>query len=311
MKKSHKKNIACIWLATSILVLPLSSYAQSNEAEQTSSKGFAALLIPSVTNALISVITNVFTNGATCVLSNVFSFLGAADNPACKSKNTTQSVIPGNSGSFNTDVSSVPAVSASQAEGLVTQPMFAFVIKKLESNAPNAREIGEFASGKFAQGETPNFQIKTGESFSIAFSTTVPGRVHLINKDAEQTITQSPLYETIPGADNRMPRLHEGGILMAGKPGLETLDVVFTPCISPAYVNDSRVQPFVKKLDPCTSDSAIKQYKPIKAGNVTEIGKIMVFPANADPSKPVALAPQNYSKGELLRFQIAIDHVAN
>ena len=158
----------------------------------------------------------------------------------------------------------------------------------------------------------PAFTVTSGESFALKFSTTVPGRVRLINTDVDQAVSQSAVYEAVPGADNRMPREHEGGILMTGKPGTEFLDVEFVPCISQALAGHQAVMPYATSLPPCSQEPATKQYRPAKAnglGAVADLGgKAMSFPANADPTQPVAIAPIGYAKGEMLRFRLRILH---
>ena len=316
--------IACAVLVASIACMPIVVNAQTVENDQSGGKGwFALLLLPKVKEALVGAISTAFSSGASCVFSNLFSFMGAADNPACKPKTDPQTInnVPNNgTGSLTTStpVAATPtasAVTTAQAEGLAAQPILTYIVKKLASHEPNAQETGVITNGQFEKDGSPTFKIRTGESFAIAFSTTVPGRVRLINTDVDQNVSPSSLYETLPGADNRLPRLHEGGILMTGKAGVEFMDVEFTPCIAQSYAQDPRVLPFVNQLKPCTAESATKSYKPAQAsgkGGVADFGgKAMLFPTNANPAQPVAISPTNYSKGELLRFRIMIDHVAN
>ena len=321
------RSIACAVLTTSIAFTPVGVIAQATGNDQGGGKGWLTLLLlPQVKDALVGAFSTAFRSGASCVFSNLFSFMGAKENSECKPKVDPQTInnVPSNGTTSLTTASSpaestvatatVTAVTPVQAEGLAKQPILTYIVKKLAGPEPNAQEIGVIANGQLEKDGSPNFKIRTGESFAIAFSTTVPGRVKLINTDVDTHVSESSVYETIPGSDNRLPRLHEGGILMTGKPGVESLDVEFTPCIAQTYAQDPRVLPFVNLLTPCTVETAIKSYKPAQAsgkGGVANLGgKAMAFPLNANPGQPVAIAPSNYAKGDLLRFRILIDHEA-
>lgn len=194
------------------------------------------------------------------------------------------------------------------------QPVFSFVVQKLANSFVGAETLGILASQPLQEGQEPAFDITTDQAFAVLFATSVPGRVRLINTDVDQVVATSSVYEAIPANDNRMPRQHEGGILMTGKPGTEWLDVEFTPCISPSLKQNPSVTGFVGILNPCGNESATKQYPPAlangKGGAAAFGGKAMAFPVGADPSQPVALAPSNYAKGDTLRFRIKINHQA-
>ena len=101
---------------------------------------------------------------------------------------------------------------------------------------------------------------------------------------------------------------------MTGRPGVEYLDVEFVPCISQSLSQHPSVMSFVNSLPACTNEAATKDYRPAQPsgkGGVADFGgKAMSFPASADPSQPVAIAPANYAKGEMLRFRLRIDHIA-
>jgi hypothetical protein len=206
------------------------------------------------------------------------------------------------------------ALSPQAVAGLSSQPLLTFVVQKLASAAPNAAVLGILAQDSLSAQAEPSFVVHTGEAFALTFSTTVPGRVRLINTDADQAVSVSSLYEAVPGSDNRMPREHEGGVLMTGRPGTEFLDVEFVPCVSPALAQHPAVAGFVGTLPACAQESATRQYSPAQAngkGGLADLGgKAMSFPSNADPTQPVALAPGNYAKGEALRFRLRIVHQA-
>lgn len=210
-----------------------------------------------------------------------------------------------------------PMLSGSAASLLSSQPVLSFLVQKLANEQPRAAVVDVLAQDQQLTGSNePGFVIRTGEAFAIRFSTSVPGRVRLINTDVDNVVTPSSLYEAIPGSDNRMPREHEGGILMTGKPGQEYLDVEFVPCISTALSGHPAVQPFAASLPPCSQAGATRQYAPtaVSPGVPTPLGdaggKAMQFPATPDPTQPVAVAPEGYSKGEPLRFRVRIAHVA-
>lgn len=200
------------------------------------------------------------------------------------------------------------------AAGLAVKPLLTFVVQKLANASPRAPVLSILTQAELSGQTEPSFQLHTGDAFALTFSTTVPGRVRLINTDADQAVSVSSIYEAVPGGDNRMPREHEGGVLLTGRAGVEYLDVEFVPCVSAGLSQHPAVQAFAQVLPACAAEPATKQYRPALAngsGGLAELGgKAMVFPANADPSQPVALAPGNYAKGETLRFRLRIDHLA-
>ena len=207
-----------------------------------------------------------------------------------------------------------PALTPQTAGVLSTQPLLSFMVQKLVDHAPLSPVVGVLAQDQLhAQGE-PSFALNGGEAFAIRFATTVPGRVRLINTDVEGKVSVSSLYEAVPGGDNRMPREHEGGILMTGKPGIEYLDVEFVPCISSSLSQHPAVLPFAGTLPTCSLDTATRGYRPAHAGGGGALadlgGRAMSFPASADPTQPVAIAPAAYAKGETLRFRLRIQHLA-
>lgn len=207
-----------------------------------------------------------------------------------------------------------PVLTAQTAGVLSTQPLLSFMVQKLADNAPRSPVVGVLAQDQLQAQAEPSFALTSGEAFAIRFSTTVPGRVRLINTDVDSNVSVSSLYEAVPGGDNRMPREHEGGILMTGKPGIEYLVVEFVPCISPSLAQHPAVSPFAGALAPCSLEAATRQYLAAQAGGRGALadwgGKAMSFPANSDPTQPVAIAPADYAKGEALRFRLRIQHLA-
>lgn len=322
-------------------------YAIPSEPPESKSI-FLAALVPALTGQLVGALAQ----GAGCVFSRLFSFMGARPNFNC-----IDSAQGANNAPMNTQfqqgqqqygqqqfgqqqqygqqqpfaqpsqqfpqpatqppaapAESAPVVSASFAADAVRQPVFSFVVQKLANSAVGAETQGILASQPLQTGQEPAFDITTDQAFAVLFATSVPGRVRLINTDVDQAVATSSVYEAIPANDNRMPRQHEGGILMTGKPGTEWLDVEFTPCISPSLKQHPSVVGFVALLNPCGNEAATKQYPPAlangKGGAAAFGGKAMAFPVGADPSQPVALAPSNYAKGDTLRFRIKINHQA-
>lgn len=310
--------------------------------EQGESKSLLPIVMAAITPALQS--------GFGCVFDRLLSFLGANPTPACIQPNNTTMMYPGGfvqggygqpaypqqagaavqTGAYQPSAAyiqpsaampgAMPAVGAQpgqlsnvQALQLARTPLLSFIVNKLTDGSPQARVRETVMFDKVQQG-SPNlaFDIKTGESFAILFASTVPGRVRMINTDVDRVVSTSDLYETLPGADNRMPRDWQGGITMSGKKGIEYLDIDFTPCISQQYAGDARVAPFVGILPACAPESATKRYTPAAAsgkGGVLEGGaKAMVFPASANPGQPVAFAPPDYAKGGTLTFRITINH---
>jgi hypothetical protein len=206
-----------------------------------------------------------------------------------------------------------PAIGGVQAQQLAQTPIFSFILNKLTDDTPKAtvKEVVQFTNVQQGNARL-SFDIKTGEAFAILFATTVPGRVRIINTDASGAVSASDVYEALPGADNRMPRDWQGGIVMSGASGTEYMEVEFTPCLSQQYVNDPRVSPFQGILPQCSQEAATKAYAPALAsgkGGVVDSGsKAMVFPASAHPGQPVAVAPADYAKGGVLTFRITVNH---
>ncbi len=313
---AQSRSIAAGMLCAGMVLSPLPGQAQGSNAE--GGKGwFLVALIPAVGDAIKAAFSNTVGQGATCIFGNLLSFTGTQTNYNCKPAVNPQTVniAPNNGGAFVAGGAPMPAVpiASSVAQSLATQPVLSFVVKKLANQHPRAAELGQVASGPLVQTGGPSFTLKTGEAFAISFATSVPGRVKLINTDANGGVTASPTYEAIPGNDNRMPRDHEGGILMTGATGTEYMDVEFTPCVSLSLAQDTRVAGFSGHLPACSAGVAVKQYRPALAsgeGGVADHGgKAMQFPSSGDPSQPVAIAPANYAKGEQLRFRIVIHHV--
>lgn len=202
-----------------------------------------------------------------------------------------------------------------QAAGILSsQPVLSFVVQKLADHKPQSPVIGLLAQDQLNGQNEPSFAVTTGDAFAIRFVTSVPGRVRLINTDVDGQTSVSSLYEAVPAGDNRMPREHEGGILMTGRPGIEFLDVEFVPCVSASLAQHHAVQPFAGQLPACSLEAATRQYRPARAdggGGVADLGgKAMNFPSNPDPTQAVAIAPAGYAKGEALRFRLRIQHLA-
>lgn len=202
-----------------------------------------------------------------------------------------------------------------QAAGLLSsQPVLSFVVQKLADHKPQSPVIGLLAQDELKGQNEPSFAVTTGDAFAIRFVTSVPGRVRLINTDVDGQTSASSLYEAVPAGDNRMPREHEGGILMTGRPGIEFLDVEFVPCVSASLAQHPAVQPFAGQLPACSLEAATRQYRPARAdggGGIADLGaKAMNFPSNPDPTQAVAIAPAGYAKGEALRFRLRIQHLA-
>jgi hypothetical protein len=372
--RNHKKR--AIWLiapAALAVMLQVPTHAQNEFAYQPggyavpsvppeSKSIFLTALIPALTGQVVGVLAQ----GAGCVFSRLFSFMGARPNFNCIDPAQGANNAPMNN-QFQqgqpvygqqqygqpqqymqqgygqqqqqfaqqpygqpqqfiqqqpvqqpmTQPYAAPAAAnggftSTMAADAARQPVFSFVIQKLSNAAVGAEMLGMLASQPLQAGEEPAFDIVTDQAFAVLFATSVPGRVRMINTDGDQVVATSSVYEAIPANDNRMPRVHEGGILMTGKPGTEWLDVEFTPCVSPSLQQNPVVAGFVGVLNPCGGEAATKQYPPAmangKGGAAAFGGKAMAFPMGADPSQPVALAPSNYAKGDTLRFRIKINH---
>lgn len=369
---SYSKDLKkrAIWLVAPVamaVMLQVPAYAQYEstyqpggyavpDAPPESKSIFLTALIPALTGQVVSVLAQ----GAGCVFSRLFSFMGARPNFNCIDPAQGANNAPMNNqfqqgqqqygqpqqygqqgygqqqqfaqqqyGQSQQFMQQQPAqqpmaqpyaasnganggFTSAMAADAARQPVFSFVIQKLSNAAVGAEMLGMMASQPLQAGQEPAFDIVTDQAFAVLFATSVPGRVRMINTDGDQMVAASSVYEAIPANDNRMPRVHEGGILMTGKPGTEWLDVEFTPCVSPSLQQHPVVAGFVGVLNPCGNEAATKQYPPAlangKGGAAAFGGKAMAFPMGADPSQPVALAPSNYAKGDTLRFRIKINH---
>lgn len=158
-------------------------------------------------------------------------------------------------------------------------------------------------------GDQLRFDIRTGEHFAIKFDTSVPGRVRLINTDSAGKVETVGNYEVIGSSENRMPR--RTNIEMLGIPGAETLDVVFTPCISPALANDARVAQFKPYLVACSEEAATKQFAPVAMKRM--LGVKGMGNSEYSPSNTTALmaSTEAVSKGSTLSFRINVNHLPN
>lgn len=288
---------------------------------------------------MIAAATPVLQAGMGCVFERLFSFMGANPSAACAQPN--QAVVlqgaqnpgmnpaamgtaallnqaPAPAGAWTgppgawTGPPGAPA-AGSQAQVLAGTPVFSFIVNKLSDATPQAvvTQSVQFANAQQGANQL-GFDVRTGEAFAILFATSVPGRVRLINTDVDRQVTSSDVYEALPGADNRMPRDWQGGIGVAGRKGIEYLDVEFAPCLSPQYLGDPRVAMFQGLLPMCTQETAVKRFAPAllggKGGPAEAGAKAMVFPGSPNPGQPIGLAPANYAKGDALTFRITINH---
>ena len=299
---------------------------------QTDGKSlFVAALVPAVVNQVVQV----FSQGVGCAFGRCLAVLGARPNFACLTEQELQSWkqqqgitgppygvgqggqpqgTPGRVSQSSPAAFQQVAIPVSAAAQLSLQPLLAFNIQETDGPAPHGKVLKTLASGVLHAGQNPSFQIKTNASFAMTFSTSVPGRIRLINTNSDNMRVESDLYEALPGSDNRMPQAHQGAIQMIGKPGAETLEVVFTPCISDIFRNHPRVAGFANSLPSCGAESATKGYVAQggkRAADAMTGGRTMLFPANSDTRELLAVAPSDYKPGEVLRFTVNIDHISD
>jgi hypothetical protein len=335
MNTSKTLRMGCATMVTLALIQPVQMamaqqvyYGGNGQQGDSSTK---SLLAAQMGVALVGQLVSVFSQGAGCVFSRVFSFMGSSDNPNCKSQNSN--VASANNPpttSFNQQATaqtpfqggqaSMPSqytfsITPEQAAAFSSRPILSFYIEKLSTNMPDATVVDTLINNSsLSNNQEPEFSIKTGESFAIKFSTSTPGRVRLYATDSDRKTNASDLYEAIPANDNRMPRQHQGGILMSGNTGTEYLDIEFTPCVSVALQTNPSVAAFSTSLPACSNEIATKQYKPALPGGkggLAEYGaKAMIIPSGGDPTQPIGFSPADYTKGEAMRFRIKVNHIA-
>lgn len=279
------RSAALALCAVAALSAPLRAQAQSSDGTKNP---VALYLVPSVLQAL----ANVASQGVGCLMQRLFHGWGMASKPECDSR---------------TSDGSLQGVSRENAIDLARQPVLSFEVQKLNSALPNAGIAGRLARGKLAGDDAPQFTIRTGEVFAIAFTTTVPGRVQLYATDTHGGASRSELYEAVPGEDKRIPRANKPGIVMQGLPGPETIEVSFQPCVAASLAHLPAVAPFKGVIPDCGGESATR------GGGGTEVigtagSKLAAFPENGDSAQSTAIPPGNYERGNVLRFTIKIDH---
>lgn len=226
----------------------------------------------------------------------------------CKKDETQGSGTPGavqDSASFNQPA---PTLGRMELERLSERPVVALVVQKYAGKDASAPPLETIRFDRVGGGiDTLRFDIRTGEHFALRFDTSVPGRVRLVNTDSGGKTETVGFYEVVGSSENRMPR--RTNIEMVGVPGSETLEVIFTPCISAALVDDGRVAQFRPYLPACGDEAATKSLPQVAMQHL-DIGKGMSNPEfSANTSTVLMAAPASMSKGASLNVRILINHL--
>ncbi len=244
-----------------------------------------------VVPTLLQTLANLASQGMGCLLQRGLHSLGMSVKPECDTR-TNEGALPG--------------VDSEVAANLARQPVLTFVVQKLDSRERDAPVVAELIKGKLSTAQSPHFTIRTDEVFALAFTTTVPGRVQLEGANSFGEKSLSGHYEAVPGENKRIPRADQRGILMEGRTGPETIDVIFYPCVSPSLAHLPQVAPFRNVIPPCGPESATKGGTPdVIRGNGA---KLPSFADSGDSTLSTAVSPSGYEKGNVLRFTIRIDH---
>lgn len=325
-------------------------HAQTYTPQATGGDDSKGIFVPMLVAAVQTQFVQSFVQGAGCVFGRLLGFMGANPNYNCQGAQNGMGYPPNSgfgqagmmlnaqgyppnqqmplqanggampgalpaSGAGQQVQQPVNGITAEQAAQLVQQPGLAVMIEQLAASTPNAAVTSMLLAKQEKGNAEPEFTIKTGEAFAVKFSASVPGRAQMFNTDVAGKTSQSSLYEVIPGADNRMPREFEGGIVMVGSPGIEYLEIQFTPCISATLKNHPGVQNFVNLLPACGGEVAARQYTPALAngkGGLIDMGaKAMQFTVTPDQTVPVAFAPLDSVKSAGMSFRIRVNHVAS
>jgi hypothetical protein len=292
-------------IAATLCMSLVATNVNAQTADQGQGKGlFLAGLVTAIGQSFIQTASQ----GAGCVFSRMLSLFGMPKNPNCDNRAEVTNSGPQPSSQF------VQGIPEDKARQLVATPIVSFVMQRLQSNEPNAPAVGEIFQAPLNVSGSPTVEIKTGDVFAIKFSTSVPGRVRLKSTDVAGAVSQSDLYEAVPGEDNRMPRARQGGIRMVGATGQEILEIEFFPCVSSSQDIKDRasVRPFVNLLPSCGNEMATKQFvggAAVKGGDSGAPTKAMEFPTSGDASQVVGI-DSNFTSGTKLMLKININHIA-
>ncbi len=226
----------------------------------------------------------------------------------CKKEEATGSGAPAavqNPASFNQPA---PTLGRTELERLSERPVVALVVQKYAGKDASAPPLDTIRFDRVGEGmDMLRFDIRTGEHFALRFDTSVPGRVRLVNTDAGGKTETVGFYEVVGSSENRMPR--RTNIEMVGAPGNETLEVIFTPCISAALAGDARVAQFSPYLPACGDEAATRGLPQVSMQRL-DIGKGMNNPEFSENAATVLMAaPVSTSKGASLNARILINHL--
>lgn len=322
MRLLLKKTILIPLLLVSLIVN--ASVAAAQEEQEQYEKGLFTFVAPLLVDTLQEVVTALVQRGAQTIFEYI-STIGQTDQDevdaeeanadasdseesdtaeeSVSTETTTVSEVVG--ASFST---TSPFISHEQARILSQQPLFALSINKYSSGDVDETPIEKVT---FGFGEPLGFTIKTDEYFALTFDTSTPGRVKLKNTDVHGKVEQVGYYEVVGASENRMPR--NTNILMYGDPGLETLDIEFTPCVSAKLKSNPMVSPYVGILPGCDDSGPVaKSGLPIpkKMSQVQNKGMYNAE-ANTHPAIALLAVSENTAKtGETHSIRVYVEHIS-
>jgi hypothetical protein len=151
-------------------------------------------------------------------------------------------------------------------------------------------------------GEAPTV-LKTGDVFSVQYSTNLPGQIRLENVDPMGRVSDLGTYTVLVDQLNRLPR--ERGIRLQGEPGLEQLKIYFIPCLPPEAAGQPWRVRFEAQLPECSGTTRMQV---AAAGTGSVRTRSLVNLAQPDTTVAFAAATQ-YRVNEVTMATVQIKHV--
>ena len=323
--KNKQKLFLSIAISTSLVVSSVSIQAQGvgvPACTQEQAKlvncdgsGKAGWLVLMLITTLKETSRTALTNQSTSFFNDWFGWLLKDARPKEAQNNAdTRPTSPSITGTGPSSPPAAPASLETMQQGLggaIATPLIAISATMLmgpEANA-EAKPNGEIALLQ-AGSEPLRFTVKSGDVFALLFSPTTPGMVKISSVDSIRTM-DIDLYTVLPGQNNRLPRAGRGGLVVDDTPGLETLRVIFEPCIPSNLANEPTVQAFSGKLPRCTLalNDAKKSWSASANGKNVSKGFSLSQPGEGNKVGLLA-SGKDYKPGDLLTYDIVMDHIA-
>lgn len=146
---------------------------------------------------------------------------------------------------------------ATAPAGSIT-PAIAYKIEQLDSKTFLPIRIFEDLKKN-----TPS--LKSGDVFSITYEPNMPGQVRLENVNAQNEMTSLGTYNVVGRQPLRLPKTK--GFQLSGAPGIEQINIYFTPCRPPEAQNKTGVVEF-GGLPLCSNSQTTNLAKAGKGGSI-------------------------------------------